>query len=324
MNFAEQFPPIPKQESTRLTYLKKGEGLYQRMATESASTDTSVVVASFLATSARFSQRTFRLYKAYLLEFLEHNNAPPSVLKELREASSKHCAKRGGEGTSGRKLKSISPEESEKLLRVMREIKSRTATIAADYLEAGLLLGPRPVEWVRASISVLHQTPPLDAPAEATHSISFINAKRDEAGVRGNGDVRTLYVQLTGEGAALVTRVIEDATRNALTWEKHYEQLRASLRYAARKCWPRRKQLPCFYTTRHQSQANAKAAGMPPSYIAAMFGHASDNTSTKNYARKSQGDKNMCIVSPSAVSLAQVRNQPMSDLIQDRRKGKNL
>lgn len=148
MHFSDQFPQISKQESTKLTYRREGERLAKRLAKQANSNDASVIAAHFLATGSKYAQRTFRLYKAYLIEFMEASNVAPSVVKEVRDASSRHCAKRGGEGTSGKKLKSLSTEDSTKLLNTMREVKSKTAIVAADYFEAGLLIGPRPIEWI--------------------------------------------------------------------------------------------------------------------------------------------------------------------------------
>ena len=324
MNSKQNYPHLGRQKKTSDTYATKGKRLAERLADEAGSTDSAVVVAKFISSTSRFTQRTFRLYKAQLLEHLARSNAPPGVLKTLSDASSKECVKRGGPGTSGAKAKKVSGEDQALLLETLRASGSATAQLAADYFEAGLLIGPRPMEWVGASIKVIARNPPIDAPATATHVLQLINAKRDLNGVRGNGDVRTIYATLSVNEAAVIARVIGDATQHEHTWQKHYNAVRAALRYAGKKLWPRRSKVPCFYTTRHQSQANAKASGMRLNEIAAVYGHASDNTSTSHYARKSSGDKNMCKVAPTAVSLARVRNQQTTEALVVSAKSKQL
>lgn len=324
MTTSHSYPQLVLSPKTAQTYADRGARIAQRLAAEAGSLDMAVVVATFLASGPRFAQRTFRLYKACLLEHLARQDAPPLLLKQLREATSKDCPKKGGDGTSGKKLKKVSLEDRRALLAKLRTIGTRSAILAADYFEAGLIVGPRPVEWVGAVLSALPRTSPMDAPPNATHLLELRNAKRDEQGIRGNGEVRLIYVSLTSHQAALITRVAADATAHTSDWSNHYTKLRSALRYAARTLWPQRAQLPCFYTTRHQSQADAKASGMPLAAIAAVYGHASDNTSTKNYARKSQGDKNMCKVSPTAVSLERVRNIRAPARREVRTPGKNL
>ena len=324
MSSEMQFPPLGRQPGTWDTYSRQGARIARSLSAEIGSTDSSLIVAAFLARGGRYSQRTFRLYKACLLQHLGSQGAPPSVVRLLNEASSKDCIKKGGAKTSGQKSKKVSATDRALLLDALRSSGSRSATLAADYFEAGLILGPRPIEWVGSAFEVLSKLPPLDAPAGATHLVHFRNAKRDMNAVRGNGDVRSLYVSLNSAEAALLARVIQDANSNASTWPKHYNNLRAALRYAGRKLWPRRTSVPCFYTTRHQSQADAKASGKRLNEIAAMFGHASDNTSTQHYARATQGDKNMCKVAPTALSLARVRNQATTEHMLLRSNGKNF
>lgn len=323
MSSEMQFPPLGRQQSTSNTYAEEGARIVRKLSAEISSSDSSLIVAHFIASGRRFTQRTFRLYKACLLEHLATLGAPPSVLRTLQEASSKDCAKKGSATTSGRKLKKVSIEDRVSLLEALRASGTRSAALAADYFEAGLILGPRPVEWVGSTFDVLPELLPLDAPAGATHVIDFPNAKRDVNEVRGNGPKRSLYVSLSPNEAALVARVVADANANGSTWPAHYHQLRAALRYAGKKLWPRRKSVPCFYTTRHQSQADAKASGKRLNEIAAMYGHASDNTSTQHYARSTQGDKNMCKAAPTALSLARVRNQRVTEKTSLRPESKN-
>lgn len=311
------FPSLGTKDATRETYRKQGARLARNFSEQAGSTDSAQVVAQFLTRGKTYSQRTFRLYKAALLQHLTDQGAPPSVVRLLTEASSKDSPKRSG-ATSGKKAKTVDQTDRVLLVAALRARRSGTAAIAADYFEAGLVLGPRPVEWIGARFAPIGDPRPSDAPADMTHSLVLRNAKRDQEGVRGNGDERPIYLRLTAHEAAVVARVIADADANQADWEPHYHRMRAALRYAGKSLWPKRKKVPSFYTTRHQSQADAKASGMPLASIAAIYGHASDNTATQHYSRASQGDKNMYKAAPSALSLAQVRNKKATSRLVER------
>lgn len=315
----QHFPALGRQAATRQTYTTTGTALANRLAKKAGSSDPAELVAGFISSGRGLAQRTFRLYKASLLQHLGDQQVAPSVLFKLKNASSKGCPKTSNK-TSGRKAKTIPPDDQTLLLLMLRTRSSKTAAIAADYFQAGLIAGPRPIEWIGAKLSVVGKQL-LDTPSTSTHTLTFLNAKRDEFEIRGNGTTRTVYLTLTATDAAVITRVIADADYNAMDWARHYGQLRGVLRYAAKKLWPKRKKLPGFYTTRHQSQADAKASGKRPNEIAAMYGHASDNTATQHYARASQGDKNMYKISPTALSLANVRNQKTTARLAAREQG---
>ncbi len=305
------FPALGTQAATRQTYERTGAWLANRLSVATGSTDPSMLVAEFLVSARKFSQTTFRLYKASLLEHLGSSGVPPSVLHTLINASSKDCVK-SSERTSGLKAKTVQAADQLLLINMLRSRRSLTSSLAADYFQAGLIAGPRPVEWTGAELTTLEGNKPVDAPANATHMLTLPNAKRDEVNIRGNGATRTVYLSVSAVDAAVIIRVIADARSHSHDWARHYHSLRGALRYTAKSLWPRRKRLPGFYTTRHQSQADAKASGRRPNEIAAMFGHASDKTSTQHYARASQGDKNIYKMAPTAASLAKVRNQKVT------------
>ena len=305
------FLPMGRSAATQSIYLREGEALANRLSKALKSTDSSAVVAEFLAHADRFSQRTFRRYKACLSAHLKNAKASPSVLRKLDLASSKELAKRSKK-TSGKKAKTVNAPDQVLLLAALRARKGKTAQTAADYFEAGVIAGPRPIEWLGAQLSVIDKSP-MDAPAGTTHSLTFVNAKRDINEVRANGISRDMYLELSANEAAVFARVIQDANLHREQWGKHYSRMRGVLRYTGKTLWPKRNKVPCFYTTRHQSQANAKASGKPLNEIAAIYGHASDNTPTQHYAHASQGDKKLYKVSPTALSLARVRNQKVTD-----------
>lgn len=237
----DTFPALGTQAATRRTYAETGARLAKRLSIATGSTDPAFLVAEFLVNTRRFSQRTFRLYKASLLEHFSNINVAPSVLHRLSNASSKDCDKTS-ERTSGLKAKTVQAADQLLLISKLRSRDSQTATLAADYFQAGLIAGPRPVEWTGAELAILIGHKPVDAPPSATHTLTLPNAKRDAANIRGNGATRTVYLCIGAVDAAAIVRVIADAKMHTHDWATHYDALRGVLKYAAKSLWPRRNQ----------------------------------------------------------------------------------
>jgi integrase len=61
------------------------------------------------------------------------------------------------------------------------------------------------------------------------------------------------------------------------------------MRAATRACFGKRKRYPTLYSLRHQFAANAKACGLTKAEIAALMGHASEDTAGRHYARRTTG-----------------------------------
>jgi len=76
-------------------------------------------------------------------------------------------------------------------------------------------------------------------------------------------------------------------------FELFYSHCRACLYEATRALWPKRKQHISLYSARHQFAANAKFNGLPLEHIAALMGHASIETATAHYGRRSAGTGGM-------------------------------
>ncbi|MCA8451381.1 hypothetical protein, partial [Burkholderia vietnamiensis] len=58
-------------------------------------------------------------------------------------------------------------------------------------------------------------------------------------------------------------------------------------KYAA--CFGSRKTYPTLYSARHQFAADAKSSGWTQAEVAALLGHASDDTAARHYARARSG-----------------------------------
>ena len=136
-----QFPALGRQAATQKTYELLGAGLAKRLAAQASTLDPSELVAEFLSGSDQYSQRTFRLYKARLLQHLTVRQVAPSVLRTLELASSKTCAKTSGR-TSGKKAKTVQPDDSALLLALLLSLLLSLLSIHCRQhtLHIGLLI----------------------------------------------------------------------------------------------------------------------------------------------------------------------------------------
>jgi hypothetical protein len=73
-----------------------------------------------------------------------------------------------------------------------------------------------------------------------------------------------------------------------------------------RKRWPNRDSHITLYSLRHQFSANAKASGFTRLEIAAMMGHAVDDTAVVHYGRKRSGF-DLVRISPDPADVARVK-----------------
>lgn len=314
---------VQAKPETIARYVRDGRVLAVRWLGVTRASDPAAVVAAFLssAKTRRYASSTLGLYKAQILAYLRSLNATPAVLNTIQNFDAAPLAS-SERRTSGLKLQKISQVESRCLLDHMRSFHSESASpsevwlVTADFWEATLILGLRPVEWTQATI---RPAMPIDAEdvvgvAQVTHRIDVVNAKHNAA--RGNGETRTIYAQLTFEQAKLLQSVITIGNHEKDGWRSFYKSMSNALRYSASVLWPRRKRLPSFYTARHQAIANAKASGELPNILAAVFGHASDMTARKHYSRARNGDKNLHTIYASRLSLARVRNQALTSALE--------
>ena len=76
---------------------------------------------------------------------------------------------------------------------------------------------------------------------------------------------------------------------------------------AVSKLWPTRKMKPTLYSGRHQFAANLKAAGYSRAEIAALMGHATDETAGQQYGRKKAGRKTGGLAKALASEVEKVR-----------------
>ncbi|MGZ8160209.1 MAG: hypothetical protein ACXWT4_15560, partial [Methylobacter sp.] len=82
---------------------------------------------------------------------------------------------------------------------------------------------------------------------------------------------------------------IASARDKGMEFDQYYKRCRDCLYKANRKIWPRRPKSICLYSARHQFAADAKKSGLSKTAIAALMGHASQETAATHYGRRTAG-----------------------------------
>lgn len=235
-------------------------------------------VANWLENSARekkWSRRTLGLYRASLAWFMRQNG-PIEAIESIRNVRL-HLPLHGI-ATSGKKIKKLPPERLSRLLGYLDGSLNPLDHVIGHWLRAGVASGLRPCEWKAARLQGLR--------------LHVENAKGNA--FRSNGENRTLLFVLPEHKneVKFIRRFLADldlwleADKDFKTF---YAACRKRLYYVNRQLWPRSDQNICLYSTRHQFAADMKASGLKPAEIAALMGHASDESATIHYARKRSG-----------------------------------
>ena len=167
----------------------------------------------------------------------------------------------------------------------------RYASIARLWLWVGVLTGLRPTEWQGASWQ------------ESGPTLVVRNAKHTNG--RAHGVERRLRLHLLTPTEQEAIHSMVDLVAVTQDFPELYQQVRKTIARAGRLCWPRRIQRPSLYSARHQWTANAKRV-YTQREVAAMAGHASEETAGIHYARRIQGEE-AHLPMPDAEDMRRVR-----------------
>ncbi len=299
-------------EATEIDYAKRFRQLWLRARKELQSPKLQAVafVRWLLAQQDRLKPRSFRQYRAatmFALEF-QAKRPPdrrprglPEAMKLLEESRGKTVAVALADGsvvvgreklklplrTSAAKARAMTDEVSDSILAKAQALRSSYASDFSAFFKANLLCGLRPIEWHGTQIRIDGRALVMIVP----------NAKRGNG--RAHGPTRTLVF----DNLSLDHRdaIVNWANRvNALT-RKVYKSLLKRIEEVMRAITKRlfRKNRPTPYTTRHAFSARLKAfylgnARTEEEYdlgcaiIAALMGHATDDTADFHYGKKSE------------------------------------
>ena len=292
---------VGKTAATIQAYLHRGRLLWQRAALEGGVNAIEVLPTVFLAWLEKFlptvkpaTRRQYLASAKELLLMLESANLSSNGGQDNLEAAicrisgmrsrdytsgAKTTRWRGR--TSSQKAKWISWDDLRTLARESRYMHGKWIKPALLWLGTNILVGLRPSEWRHAYLD------------EQGSKVTLVvwNAKNTNG--RGHGEKR--HIDVTGLGSKAVNRIreqIQSASQHAgddTAWNTYYAGVRNAIHQITRKFLPNQRKYPTLYSSRHQFAANAKSSGMSKLEVAALLGHASDDTAGSHYGKKKHG-----------------------------------
>lgn len=298
-----------KEESTRRVYLSRTKELTRRCRKELNTPDHEILdlrqfVGWLIENKPIWARTTWRQYKASVVYFLEtliqEENDPiaQECYDMLIDVGVEGCVKKTKK-TSGKKLKKFPIEDFNTIIYyLMNHVgDSKWYEALRRWLISGLLTGLRPVEWATAQISNI----------SGETCLIVKNAKHTNG--RAHGEYRTIILNdLTNDEIDIIKKHVEycNEWNNADQFPSLYASCGRTLSKVCKLLWKKRSQYPCLYSARHQFSADAKASGLSREEIAALMGHAVDDTATKHYGKKTAGSS-YTRVKPTIEDVLKVR-----------------
>lgn len=210
--------------------------------------------------------------------------------------------------TSSQKSKHLHVTDLSELVKQTTDMRGKWIKPALLWMAANMVVGLRPGEWRSAYVS-----------QQAEKKILIVQNAKNTNG-RAHGVLR--HIDITGLKAEEFKLVISqcDAAKQHSTnddaWNTYYRGVRKTIHRITRAILPNQRKYPTLYTSRHQFAADAKSAGMSKIEIAALMGHAIDETSTTHYGKRKHG-RGKCRVRADAAEMATIRVK--ADVIKNKR-----
>lgn len=273
----------------------------------------------FVAEEGNWQAATMRVYRAALLhhfaqfDTLEAREAELLVTFEDEDGEERahrlernrlrrKAAKKSEPRTSTKKLKTLSRDKLSQLIKRLQATSSQYGEAAADWLTAGALTGLRPCEWQHAEIVEVEDKTILRVKnAKYTHN-------------RAHGQYRSLDISDV-DGPDLTTirrhisRIKNYASRGA--YSQIYKNCRDVLLRASRRVLGNSRRTATLYLGRHLFASDAKN-DHDRDEVAALLGHASNETASLHYGRRRYGQRGRLKLKASSDDVAAVkkRNPP--------------
>lgn len=230
---------------------------------------------------------TVRLYRASLSYYSEVELSEGKIdkdqygkimvsLKNLKSGNKKDLELR----TSAKKQKHLTLKDFNFLDEALKNSKNKWAKPTRIWIHSGIISGLRPIEWKQTVYD------------EEENRLIIKNAKNTNG--RSHGEFRTIYLDhLTSFEKKILLQHLKVATQFNQTnnWDLYYNGCSNLLKYTCNKIWPNRERHPTLYSARHQFSANLKASGCRPEELAALMGHAVDDTAITTYGKKVNGTR---------------------------------
>jgi integrase len=196
--------------------------------------------------------------------------------------------------TSSHVLHRVDHEEWEKLLKAIDDNNSKYNEPLKAYLRAGIVSGLRPHEWCAQRLVFI---------IDGEIAILIVNNCK-YSDVRAHGPFRRLVYNTTNAADSIAAiknwlEIVGDVLKGRVgksrskRWDAYCRALGNHMRLVCDKTWPRRKRHPAPYSVRHCFAALLKSKGVSKVEIAAMMGHAVDNTAADDYADPPRGGKSL-------------------------------
>lgn len=197
---------------------------------------------------------------------------------------------------------------------------SPNASALVDCLTVGSLTGARLVEWPTAKFG------PCSDPDYAWQ-LTLVNGKHSNG--RAHGETRVLRWEWLPEDLVAQTKAWIFAAREAAAngcYDTLISTLESLMRRVTKQLFPKRQRRPTLSSARHAATARWKmnyvvSARLPEdkelglAIVAALLGHATDETATRHYARAGEAGGRFPTPTPDPEEVARVRKRyraPMS------------
>ena len=218
--------------------------------------------------------------------------------------------------TSHGKAKRFAPGDLDRICHAALGSRSPNGATLADCLRATTITGLRECEWPAAK---------LRRATVAGFEWELIVQSGKATNGRSHGETRTLrWPTMTIEELHVIQRWLSHAkqTANAGRYDRLMSTLRDLMHDICKSLFKRRNSLPTLYTARHEAAARWKAfyahrelskeerlTGL--AMVAALLGHASDETATRHYGRPKRGEEggSFSIPAPDPAEVARVRQR---------------
>lgn len=246
-----------------------------------------------------WEKSTYRQYKASLIYYLKiFGNTDSIYALEQMTKKRKSEIYSGKKKTSQQKEKRLKRDDLVKILNSLKTSWSGYRVILSNWLFSGEVTGLRPIEWHESRF------------VRNENGVFLIVSNAKNSNMRANGDFRTIVLtELDFNSQSIIQSLSETlSVLNEKEFELMYKNCSDLLYRTARKLFPRRKVFPTLYSARHQFSANAKGSGLTLQEIAALMGHATDETATRHYGKK-RNFKSKIAVKPLSAEVKSVRKK---------------
>lgn len=206
--------------------------------------------------------------------------------------------------TSSKKIKWCSAEMLEQLIFAicLGKFDKKYQLICVLTIEGLSLLGARPCELSGAKFS-------WDGPGSSAQ-VTLKNAKGGNG--RTHGPTRTLLLDDYAPSALYTLKALFSELPAAIALAGGIDKLLRKIGSMIRQANGRVDGIPSgrsltLYSLRHQMAANLRRAAVPLEEVAALLGHATDETSTCHYAKLQRGDGRSVLPKAKQEEVARVR-----------------